>query len=126
MSLIKMLARFSNMMQLENLNPLQGGILRMKNRSERRPGLPRESALVFYPRQVRDMFVKNWEVIKIVWWMLAVKRRIERDPNRFAYRDQALTPVHDEDEEKTFDYLTKTAGAKAAIDHFKKVAALTH
>ena len=30
MSLIKMLARFSNMVQLENLNPLQGGILRMK------------------------------------------------------------------------------------------------
>jgi hypothetical protein len=126
MSLIKMLARFSNMMQLENLNPLQGGILRMKHRSERRPGLPRESALVFYPRQIRDLFGKNWEVIKIVWWMLAVKRRIERDPSRFAYMDQALTPVHDDEDEKTFDYLNKTAGAKAAIDHLKKVHELTH
>ena len=126
MSLIKMLARFSNMVQLENLNPLQGGILRMKHRSERRPGMQRESALAFYPRHIRELFSKNWEVIKIVWWMVATKRRIERDPNRFAYTDQALTPVHDEDDEKTFDFLTKTAGAKAAIDHLKKVHDLTH
>ena len=36
--------------------------------------------------------------------------------------DQALTPVRDDDEE-TLDLLTKTAGAKAAIAHLKKVAA---
>jgi hypothetical protein len=126
MSLIKMLARFSNMVQLENLNPLQGGIFRMKHPSERRPGLPPESWLAFYPRHVRELFSKNWEVIRIVWWMLATKRRIERDPNHLAYTDQALTPVDDEEEENTFDYLTKTAGAKAAIDHLKKVHELTH
>lgn len=125
MSLIKMLARFSNMVQLENLNPLQGGIFRMKHPSERRPGFPRESAIAFYPRYISGLFSKNWQVVKILWWMLATKRRIERDPNRYAYTDQALTPVTDEEEE-TFDFLTKTAGAKAAIDHFKKVAALTH
>ena len=39
--------------------------------------------------------------------------------------DQSLTPVRD-DEDETFDYLTKTDGAKAAIDHLKKVAELTH
>ena len=33
--------------------------------------------------------------------------------------------MHD-DEDETFDYLTKTDGAKAAIDHLKKVAELTH
>ena len=39
--------------------------------------------------------------------------------------DIALTPVADDDE-ATLDLLTKTTGAKAAIDHIKKVAALTH
>jgi hypothetical protein len=39
--------------------------------------------------------------------------------------DQALTPMQDTEDE-TFDYMTKTDGAKAAIDHFKKVAELTH
>ena len=42
-----------------------------------------------------------------------------------SYVDIALTPVED-DEDETFDYLTKTDGAKAAIDHLKKVAELTH
>ena len=54
-----------------------------------------------------------------------LKRRIERDPNRLTYTDIALTPVKDDDE-TTLDLLTKTSGAKAAIDHIKKVAALTH
>jgi hypothetical protein len=57
--------------------------------------------------------------------MVGAKRRIDHDPDRFAYTDQALTPVTDEEEE-TFDFLTKTAGAKEAIAHLKKVAALTH
>jgi hypothetical protein len=69
--------------------------------------------------------VRNAHFVKTAWWILQLKRRIEKDPNRFAYTDQSLTPVTDEQEE-TFDFLTKTAGAKAAIDHFKKVHELTH
>lgn len=44
---------------------------------------------------------------------------------RFNYRDQALSPV-DHHEEETFDYLTKSDGAKGAIKHLKKAAELTH
>ena len=47
-----------------------------------------------------------------------------RDPQ--AYTDAALIPVQDDVEETTYDYLTKTDGAKAAIEHLKKVAELTH
>lgn len=43
---------------------------------------------------------------------------------RFNYRDQALSPV-DHHEEETFDYLTKSDGAKGAIKHLKKAAELT-
>jgi hypothetical protein len=57
--------------------------------------------------------------------LLAMKRRIEKDPNRYTYTDQSLTPVTDEEEE-SYDFLSKTAGAKAAIEHFKKVHELTH
>ncbi len=72
-----------------------------------------------------DTLAHNVALAKTIWWIVATKRRIDRDPQRFAYTDQALTPVTDEEEE-SFDFLTKTAGAKAAIDHFKKIAALTH
>ena len=49
-SLIKVMLTFATAVRLENLHPLQGGILRLKRRSERRPGLPRERPWAFWPR----------------------------------------------------------------------------
>jgi hypothetical protein len=125
LSLIKVLVPFSSMTRIEKVHPLQSGLIRLKHPSERRPSFPREPALAFYARYLRDVITRNAAFIATAWWMLALKRRIERDPNRSTYTDLALTPVSD-DEEETFDFLTKTTGAKAAIDHIKKVAALTH
>ncbi len=125
MSLAKVLIQFSTMMQLEKVHPLQSGLIRMKHPSERRPGLPDEGLLAFYLGYWRDLLVRNARFTKTVWQILALKRRIERDPNHRLYTDQALTPVLD-DEETTFDYLTRTDGAKGAIEHLKKVAELTH
>jgi hypothetical protein len=125
MSLAKVLIQFSTMMQLEKVHPLQSGLLRMKHPSERRPGWPVVTGLPFYLSYFGELLVRNARFVGTAWWILSLKRRIERDPNRHAYTDQALAPVHD-DEETTFDYLTKTDGAKAAIDHLKKVAELTH
>jgi hypothetical protein len=36
--------------KLEGVHPLEGGLLRRRYRRDRRPGLPLEPALVFYPR----------------------------------------------------------------------------
>ena len=124
MSLAKVLIQFSAMMQIEKVHPLQSGLIRMKRPAERRPGLPVESVWILYPRYIRDLIINNIEFVRNAWWILHTMRRIERDPNRSLYVDQALSPVLD-DEVETFDYLTKTDGAKAAIDHFKKVAELT-
>ena len=38
------------MVPLENVHPLQAGLFRLKHPDERRPELPREPALTFYPR----------------------------------------------------------------------------
>ena len=124
-SLAKVLVQFTTMMQLERIHPLQSGLIRMKRRSERRPGLPRQGAVDFYSRHLLDLIKRNAEFVRIAWWIFTVKRQIERDPNHKAYFDVALTPVGDS-EEDSYDYLTKTDGAKAAIGHLKKVAALTH
>jgi hypothetical protein len=125
LSLAKVLIQFSTMMQLEKVHPLQSGLIRMKHITERRPGLPPENALMFYAGYIRDLIVRNAGFVRTMLWVLSMTRRIARDPNRYAYSDMALTPVED-DEDETFDYLTKTDGAKAAIDHLKKVAELTH
>ncbi len=125
LSLAKVLIQFSTMMQLEKVHPLQSGLIRMRHLSERRPGLPPENAIAFYAGYIRDLIMRNAGFVRTMLWVLSMTRSIARDPNRHLYVDQALTPVHD-DEDETFDYLTKTDGAKAAIDHLKKVAELTH
>ena len=125
MSFAKALVQFLTMMQLEKVHPLQSGLFRMKHPSERRPGLPREPALSFYLRHLARLVWRNAQLVGTTLWLLRLKRQIERDPNRLLYTDQALTPIGDHEEE-TYDHLSKTAGAKAAIEHFKKVVALTH
>ena len=57
--------------------------------------------------------------------MMVWKWAIERQPDARRYTDLALTPVRDDDEQ-TLELLTKTAGAKAAVDHLKKVHDITH
>ena len=124
-SVVKLLITFSTAVRVENVHPLQSGILRLKHRSERRSGLPRESAWLFYPRYLGETLVK---IVKTAWtvvWVLSAKRRILRDPDYRNYTDRALTPVRDDDDELTLDLLTKTTGAKAAIDHLNKVKELT-
>ena len=125
LSFMKVLVQFTTMMQVEKVHPLQSGLFRLKHVDERRPGLPTESRLTFYPRFVWTLIANNLKLIATIWWMLKLKRRIERDPNCARYMDQALTPVRDDDED-TLDLLTKTAGAKAAIAHLKRVDELTH
>jgi radical SAM superfamily enzyme YgiQ (UPF0313 family) len=125
MRLIKAVVPFMTMAQFWGIHPLQAGLFRRKHRDERRYGLPRESIWQFYPRHIWDTISKNLKFAGTLIWILRAKRRIERDPNHRNYTDVALTPVTGEVEE-TFDLLTVTTGAKAAIEHFKKVAALTH
>ena len=125
LSLAKVLVQFATMMQFEKVHPLQSGLIRMRHRSERRPGLPAENVTAFYLRHVHDLILGNAAFITTMLWVLRTAWRVSRDPQRHLYKDLALTPVI-EDEDETFDYLTKTDGAKAAIDHFKKVDALTH
>jgi radical SAM family protein len=124
-SVVKLLITFSTAVRVENVHPLQSGILRLIHPSERRYGLPRESAWLLYPRHLGQTLVK---VVKTAWtvlWVLSAKRRILRDPDYRNYTDLALTPVRDDDDESTLDLLTKTTGAKAAIDHQNKVKELT-
>jgi radical SAM superfamily enzyme YgiQ (UPF0313 family) len=124
-SLAKVLIQFCTMMQLERIHPLQSGILRMKHPTERRPELGQENLWRFYVRYIRNLLSRNARFVMTAWHVVSVMRRVQKDPNKARYTDQALTPVQ-EDEAETFDYLTKTDGAKAAIDHIKKVEALTH
>jgi hypothetical protein len=123
-SLIKMLVNFATTVRLEKVHPLQGGVLRLKHPSERRPGLPREHAFIFWPRFVWETLSKHVVIIGMITRLVFLKFVITRDPAARSYTDIALTPVSS-DEDITLDLLTNTTGARAAVAHLRKVAALT-
>ena len=61
-----------------------------------------------------------WTVARL----LSTKIAIASNRGALAYMDQALMPVG-EDGDETHDLLTKTAGAREAVAHAKRVAMLT-
>jgi hypothetical protein len=77
--------------RFEKVHPLQCGILRRKVRTTRRPGLPRENPLLFYPRRLWE-FVSTYAALgRYYLWLQLLRQRIERDPKAAAYTDAALS-----------------------------------
>lgn len=122
--LAKVLVSFATTVPLENVHPLQSGLLRLKTPSERRPELPRENPLVFWPRFVWETFSKHVSLAGTIISLAVSAFLIARDAKSKTYMDQALTPVAD-DEEETLHLFTQTAGGTAAVSHVRKVAQLT-
>jgi hypothetical protein len=123
-SLFKVLLTFATSVPIENVHPLQSGILRLRHPSERRPGLPPENRLTFWPRFAWETFAKHAKLASMTAYLLRAKIAIARDPNALTYTDLALAPVED-DEDERLDLLTKTAGAHTAVAHAKRMAELT-
>jgi hypothetical protein len=123
-SLLKILVSFATMVRLEDVHPLQSGVLRLKHPSERRPCLPCERPWVFWPRFVWETLYKQFILAGLITRLLVLRISIACDPRARAYMDRALAPVG-EDDDATLDLLTKTAGASTAIAHIRKVAELT-
>ncbi len=107
---------------LENVHPLQGGFFRRKVRTDRRPTMPRENPLVFYPRYGLDLIVKHVRLAGIVWQLGAVRRALKRDPAARQYMDQALTPVQADDMD-VLEMFTQTDAARAATVKVRRDAA---
>ena len=124
-SMVKLLLTFSLTVGLEGVHPLQSGVIRLRHPSERRPGLPRELAWIFWPRLAWDTVHKTFVTLSRLSGLSIDAIKAVRDPERDNYMDQALTPVHDDDDE-TLDLTTKTGGARAAVAHIQRVDKLTH
>ncbi len=104
---------------LEKIHPLEGGYLRRKVRTDRRPGLPIENPLLFYPRYAFDLIAKHVRVVRMMLRLAAVRRAIKRDPDRRSYMDTALAPVSDQ-EMDALEMFTATDAARHAADKAKR------
>jgi radical SAM superfamily enzyme YgiQ (UPF0313 family) len=82
---------FCGSMFVERVHPLQAGILRRKHRSERRPGLPVESRLVFAWRRVREVSAELTGALRLALRLRQIAKRVTNDPEARNYRDAAMT-----------------------------------
>jgi hypothetical protein len=111
---------FIGSINIEKLHPLECGLIRRKYRRDRRPGLPIESRLAFYPRHYLEMATKQ---VRWVWLWAKLWRKyyeIKHDPKKLEYMDLALTPVFDGDEEREMFH---TDEAEAYVVQQKKMRA---
>jgi len=114
---------FASSLGVEKVHPLQGGILRLKNRHERRPELPIEPVWQFYPWLAADFLVKHARIGRSAWTILRIYRRVAANAH-LPYTDRAMTPVSDE-ETQTLELFTHNRSARDAVDHARKIKTLT-
>ncbi len=84
---------------IEGIHPLEGGIFRRKIRTLRRPTLPRENPLWFYPKRIFEVIGTGFRWGMLVWKFQNILKRVKTDPNKKSYTDLALTPVLEQDDE---------------------------
>jgi hypothetical protein len=106
---------------VENLHPLQWGIFRVKYRHDRRSGLPLESPLLFYGRYAIDIARKVALVARRWRHLKRIVRKVEADPEAKLYRDEALTPVTEEDSAH-MELYTQNEAARSAVERELRVA----
>ena len=117
-------ARSGRASTLYNIYPLEAGLVRRKVRLDRRPGMPIESALIFYPRYAFDTVVKHLKVIGMFARIYLFARKVARDPEARNYTDAALT-------ESTADYdslemFQQSNSARAASAKAKRIEERHH
>ncbi|MPZ39775.1 MAG: radical SAM protein [Rhizobiales bacterium] len=123
-SLLKVLVMFATSVQIENVHPLQAGVLRLKHPSERRHGLARENALIFWGKFAWETISKHARLVGVIGRLVRMRLAIGWDRDALRYSDLALTPVS-EDEAETHELLTQTTAARAAVAHVRKISELT-
>jgi hypothetical protein len=105
---------FKLMITFEGVHPLEGGALRLKFRRDRRRGLPLESPFVFYPRYWAETAAKAWGYLRVYRATKAILKDVLAAPDRWTYRDLAITPPRDA-ELDTLDLYHATDGGEDAL-----------
>ena len=105
---------FYLMVLFEGVHPLEGGALRLKFRRDRRYGMPRENALVFYPRYWGQTLIKMWRYWSVYRQCKAILDEALAAPDRWTYSDLAIAPPK-ADEFDALDLYHATEGGEAAL-----------
>ncbi|HSO75380.1 MAG TPA: B12-binding domain-containing radical SAM protein [Blastocatellia bacterium] len=91
------MAWFKGCTGIERVHPLEGGLLRLKFRRDRRSDHPLESPWRFYPKYMIETVRKQVRWLSLYTLLHLIYRKIKTDPRRFEYMDLSLTPVTDDE-----------------------------
>jgi hypothetical protein len=119
---IVLITWFMGSIHIEKVHPLESGVIRLKFRRDRRPGLPIEPAWKFYPKYWVESVIKITKLTMLYSRLRRTYKRIKKDPNRFKYMDVALTPVTDHDVEDLEMFHTPSAPAFVAQEQRRQHA----
>ena len=120
--LMFLLLWFYGCITIEKIHPLEGGYLRRKYRRDRRPSMPRENPLIFYPKYAADIAIKHVKALSMIVRFGWFRRQLRHDKHAREYTDLALTPVVD-NELDALEMFTATESSKAAVEKARKQAA---
>ena len=107
----------------EKVHTLEGGLVRRKRRRSRRPGLPVEPAIFFYPRFAWESVRKAWRYWRGFRREKAVLKRVLEDPRRSDYEDLATRPLL-ANELAALDLFHDTRGGEEAVARQQRQEAL--
>jgi radical SAM superfamily enzyme YgiQ (UPF0313 family) len=106
----------------EKMHPLEGGLIRLKRRRDRRPGLPIEHPLVFYPKLAWEYLAKYAGAYAMHKRYKRILAEVKAQPNPQDYMDTAMTPVS-EGEEERLELFTVTVSAQEFVQKRRARAA---
>ena len=116
--LADMIVWFYGSVRFEGVHPLQAGILRIKERTQRRSTMKRVNPLIFYPRRAFEFISTAVRYFRFYKEVRGTLKRITADPACMEYTDIAIEPVGDAENEK-LDIFRVTAGATRAVTKAK-------
>lgn len=99
---------------VEGLHPLDGGILRIKSRRDRRRGMKLENPLVYYPSYALETLRKLVGFLRGIRQAKRMHARIHANPEKHDYRDLAVTRASTQDFDR-LDLFQETDGGRAAV-----------
>lgn len=118
--------QFYGSYKYDGVHPLQGGIVRLKVRRLRRPGLKRANPLLFHAARIWETLSNHISLGAFFLRLDKLRKRVEREAQISPYTDVALTPVESPTDESLEIFkitdAAREAVAKAKSKNSKRIA----
>ena len=112
--LVAFMTIFRLLQCVEHVHPLEGGLVRLKYRRDRRPGQPVEPPILFHLKLAAEFAGKLVTYGRLCFGGWRIARRAMRDPARSTYMDTAIAPVADADLDE-LELFSATRGGEAVV-----------